>query len=137
MGTNTQIKNPVIFFDGVCNLCNASVNFIIKRDRKAYYKFSSLQSSYAGKMLPEHLTESTKLQSLVVLDNKMLIKSTAALSIAQHLSGLWPLLYTFIIVPPFIRHFLYDLIARNRYKLFGKKDECMIPAPELKNLFID
>lgn len=138
MGSDTSIEqDPVIFFDGVCNLCNASVNFIIKRDRKAHFKFSSLQSDYAKEILPEELVRSNKLPSLILHDQSLKIKSTAALTIARSLNGLWPLLYIFIIIPPFIRHFFYDIIATNRYRWFGKKDECMIPTPELRDRFID
>lgn len=137
MGTNTQIENPVIFFDGVCNLCNASVNFIIKRDKKKLFRFSSLQSDFASKALPESLTKEAELQSLVLLKDGILVKSTAALTIARELSGLWPILYVFIVIPRFIRHFIYDLIAKNRYNWFGKKDQCMIPTPELKERFVD
>lgn len=137
MGDNNQVENPVIFFDGVCNLCNASVMFIIKRDRYKHFKFSSLQSDFAAKTLPESLTKRASLQSLVLLDNKILVKSTAALTIAKKLSGLWPVFYVFVVIPPFIRHSVYDLIAKNRYRWFGKKDQCMIPTPELKERFID
>ncbi len=137
MGTNTQIEHPVIFFDGVCNLCNSSVNFIIKRDRKKYFRFSSLQGNYASKVLPSEFINRKALPSLVLLDNKLNIKSSAALSIAWRLNGLWPLLYVFIIIPPFIRHFIYDIVAKNRYRWFGKKDQCMIPSPEVKDRFLD
>ena len=138
MGDNTQVESPVIFFDGVCNLCNSSVIFIIKRDQKKRFRFSSLQSDFASKMLPDSLTHQNELPSLVLLDQggNALTKSTAALTIAKRLSGLWPALYIFIIVPIFIRHFVYDLVAKNRYKWFGKKNQCMIPAPELKDRFI-
>lgn len=138
MGTVIKVKSPVIFFDGVCNLCHASINFIIKRDKNSLFKFASLQSEYAGEVLPETLTQNNRLTSLVLVQGgKLLIKSSAALTIARHLSGLWPVLYVFILVPSFIRHFVYDIIARNRYRWFGKKDVCMIPTPELKERFID
>ncbi len=137
MGSDTQIKQPVIFFDGVCNLCNSSINFIIKRDKKKYFKFSSLQGNYATETLPSKFIETGNLPSLILLDENIKIKSTAALSIARHLSGLWPLFYGLIIVPAFIRHFFYDLVAKNRYKWFGKKDQCMVPTPELKDRFMD
>ena len=138
MGTDNQVTHPVIFFDGVCNLCNASVSFIIKRDRKKLFHFSSLQSSYAKNMLAPSFTQEGELQSLVMLkDGHTLTRSTAALTIARHLSGLWPALYAFIILPRFLRDPIYDLIARNRYRLFGKKNECMIPAPGVKDQFIN
>lgn len=138
MGTTTQIKEPVIFFDGVCNLCNASVNFIIARDKKGLFRFSSLQSLHAKDVLPEKFTSGDQPPSLVLFnDGDVLIKSTAALTIARHLSGLWPILYLFMIIPNFIRHAVYDFIAKNRYRWFGKRDECMLPTPELRDRFID
>ena len=138
MGTTSQISSPVIFFDGVCNLCNASVNFIIKRDHAHFFRYTALQSDYAKENLPAYLTEGKEPPSLVLMyQGKLLIKSSAALTIAKHLSGGWPLFYGFMIIPAFIRHFFYDLVAKNRYRLFGRKDQCMIPTPELKGLFID
>lgn len=138
MGTNNTVNHPVIFFDGVCNLCNASIQFIIRRDPNSKFRFAALQSKYAENKLDHDLTIAKNLQTLVLVDgDRVMTKSTAALNIAKNLSGVWPLLYAFIILPPFIRHFFYDLIAKNRYKLFGKKEECMIPTPELKALFLD
>ena len=137
MGTDTQVEHPVVFFDGVCNLCNATVQFIIKRDRAAFFRFASLQSDYAAKALPSHLNSGEQLPSLVLqTGSKTQVKSTAALNVARRLSGLWPVLYVFIVIPPFIRHFFYDLIAKNRYKLFGKQDQCMVPSPEFRDRFI-
>lgn len=138
MGADTQVEHPVIFFDGVCNLCNASVQFILKRDKAGFFKFSSLQSRYAQEKLPIGLRSDGKLPSLVLMSgNNIRTKSTAALTITKHLSGLWPALYIFIIIPPFIRHFFYDLIAKNRYRLFGKREECMVPSAALRSRFID
>ena len=138
MDTATEVKNPVIFFDGVCNLCNTSVQFIIKRDKADQFRFASLQSEYAQEVLPNDLTVPEALQSIILRHNgKIMKKSTAALTIAKKLSGGWPLLYAFIIIPKFIRDFIYDLIAKNRYRMFGKKNECMIPTPELKHRFVE
>ncbi|MEP5612487.1 MAG: DCC1-like thiol-disulfide oxidoreductase family protein [Cyclobacteriaceae bacterium] len=137
MGANNSIEHPVVFFDGVCNLCNSSVNFIIRRDRKGLFKFSPLQGKYAASALPAELITKERLPSLVLLDKQVKMKSTAVLSIAKRLNGLWPLLYIFIIIPAFLRHLVYDFIAKNRYKWFGKKDHCMIPTPDLKDRFID
>ena len=137
MGADNSINQPVIFFDGVCNLCNSSVNFIIRKDKKRHFKFSPLQGKYAKEVLPSELIGRDTLPGLVLLDKEVKIKSTAALNIARRLNGLWPLLYIFMILPTFIRHFLYDFVARNRYKWFGKKEQCMIPTPELKDRFID
>lgn len=139
MGSTDEVKHPVIFFDGVCNLCNSSVNFIIKRDKKAQFRFSSLQGDFAKSNLPKYLVSENALQSLVLrrVEKTIVTKSTAALTIVKDLSGLWPLLYLFIIIPPFIRNFVYDLVAKNRYRMFGKRDACMIPTKELKDRFID
>ena len=132
------MKNPILFFDGVCNLCQGSVQFIIKRDKNNLFRFASLQSDKAKELLPAELVSEDALQSLVLIKgDKILTKSTAALTIAKSLSGLWPALYIFLIVPKFLRDVVYDFIARNRYRWFGKKDQCMIPTPDLKLKFID
>ena len=136
MGSTDSIANPVIFFDGVCNLCNSSVQFVIKRDKRKTFRFASLQSNASKEALPQELTEG--LQSLVLLDEgKTYSKSTAALLISRRLSGVWPALSIFLIIPKFVRDGLYDFVAKNRYKWFGKSDSCMIPTPEMKSRFID
>ena len=138
MGTDHQVKDSVIFFDGVCNLCNSSVQFIIKRDKKGKFKFSSLQSSFAGKVLPSDVVKEDSLNSIILVDKgKMYSKSTAALRIARHLSGIWPALYLFMILPAPLRNWVYDIIARNRYRWFGKRDVCMMPSPDQKSRFIE
>jgi predicted DCC family thiol-disulfide oxidoreductase YuxK len=126
-----------ILFDGVCNFCNSSVNFIIKRDKKDYFLFSSLQSEYSQNLLNKNNFPQKDFDSIILIEeNKLYQKSTAALKIAKHLNGLWKLFYMFIIIPPFIRDFFYDIIAKNRYKWFGKKDVCMIPDEKTKNKFL-
>ena len=142
MGANTQIKpdkeQAIIFFDGVCNLCNGAVQFIIKRDHHTYFKFAPLQSSKALEVLPHHGVNTSELESILLLENGRLIKkSSAALTICKGLSGVWPLLYILKIVPSPIRDFFYDWIAKNRYQWFGKKDECMVPTPEINARFIE
>ena len=133
---NTK-HNNVIFFDGVCNLCNASVNFIIKKDKNNIFKFAALQSDFAKKTLASFPKDKTQADSILYLENKKLYsKSSAVLHIAKHLNGGYPILFGFIIVPKFIRNFAYDFIAKNRYKWYGKKQECMIPTPEIKSKFI-
>jgi predicted DCC family thiol-disulfide oxidoreductase YuxK len=128
----------IIFFDGVCNLCNSSVNFIIKHDKKKQFLFASLQSDAAKEILLQYNSKKINLDSIVLLDNgKLFEKSTAALRISKHLNyGLF-LLYIFIIIPTFIRDYLYDYIAKNRYKWYGKKDSCMIPTKDLKSRFLE
>jgi predicted DCC family thiol-disulfide oxidoreductase YuxK len=129
--------HPVILFDGVCNLCNASVQFIINRDPKAKFRFASLQSETGQSLLKKFNLSAEKLYSVMVVDqDKVYDRSRAALEIARRLSGLWPLLYGFIIVPPFIRNLVYDWISRNRYRWFGVRQACMMPSPDMKARFI-
>ena len=131
-------KNPVIFFDGVCNLCNASVQFAIERDKKNFFRFTALQGEYAKKTLPQFKVDLNKIDSIVLVENKELYtKSSAALRIARKLNGLWPMLYIFIIIPKFIRDWVYDLIAKNRYKWWGRQESCLVPTPELRQKFYD
>lgn len=129
----------IILFDGVCNLCNSAINFIIKRDKKDTFRYASLQSEIGRKLIAERKIDTSKLDSILLIDPKVAYyyKSTAALQIAKQLSGLYPLLSVFLIFPTFFRDWIYDIIAKNRYKWFGKKESCMIPTPELKALFID
>ncbi len=128
-------KHPIILFDGVCNLCNGAVQFIIERDKKQQFRFASLQSDF-GQQYQQQVGAAVD-SILLVKNDKIYQKSSAALRIARHLDGLWPLLFLFIIVPPFIRNSIYDWIARNRYRWFGKQDSCWLPTPDLKALFLD
>jgi len=130
-------KMGIILFDGVCNFCNSSVNFIIRHDKKQRCKFAALQSD-VGKMLSQkHGIDQSKIDSIILVENgNVYIKSSAILRITKNLNLLYPLLYGFIIIPKFIRDGVYDFIARNRYKWFGKKEACMIPSPEIKSRFI-
>ena len=132
------MESKIILFDGVCNLCNGAINFIIKRNSKASLKFASLQSDTGKQLLKEYNIDPLKTDSIVLIDsNKAFLKSDAALHIAKDLDDAYPLLYSFMIIPAFIRNSIYDLIARNRYKWFGKKESCMIPTPDLKSRFLD
>jgi predicted DCC family thiol-disulfide oxidoreductase YuxK len=129
--------HPVILFDGVCNLCNASVQFIINRDSKANFRFTSLQSEAGQAILAKFNLSAEKLYSVIVVDqDKVYDRSRAALEITRRLNGLWPLLYGFIIVPPFIRNFVYDWVSRNRYRWFGVRQACMMPTPDMKARFL-
>jgi predicted DCC family thiol-disulfide oxidoreductase YuxK len=128
-----------ILFDGVCNLCNASINFIIDRDKHNKFAFAPLQSVAGSKILHEHavaIPDGDFDSIILVKNNKVYKKSSAALEIARDLSGLWPVFYVFKIVPSPIRDIFYDLIARNRYKLFGRSDTCRMPTPELQQKFL-
>lgn len=131
-------EKPVIFFDGVCNLCNASVQFVIEHDKNNVFKFSALQGEYAKMVLLKFNVDLEQLNSTLLLENgKLYTKSSSALRIAKKLSGLWPMLYGFIMVPKFFRDWFYDIIAKNRYKWWGKQESCWVPTPELKNKFIN
>ncbi|MEO6948576.1 MAG: thiol-disulfide oxidoreductase DCC family protein [Ginsengibacter sp.] len=130
-------QQPIILFDGVCNFCDSTVNFVIKRDRKNLLKFAVLQSSIAKELLEGQSIQGNDLSSFIFIENKKVYsRSTAALRVCKYLNGFWPFMYGFIIVPKFIRDAVYNLIARNRYKWFGKKDACMIPTPEMKERFL-
>lgn len=127
----------IILFDGVCNLCNSAVQFVIKRDKKGIFKFASLQSQAGKELLSRIGLRDHPLRSFVYIQgDKVYTRSDAALRVAQHLSFPTRLLAAFLIVPRFIRNFCYDAIARNRYRIFGKRAECMMPTPELKQKFL-
>ena len=127
----------IILFDGVCNLCNNSVVFIIKRDKNDVFRFAALQSYIVFEFTQKLNIDTTKTDSIILVEGTSYVtKSTAALKIARHLKGGYPLLYGFMILPVFFRNWVYDIIAKNRYKWFGKKDNCMIPTPELKAKFL-
>ncbi|MDX1937934.1 MAG: thiol-disulfide oxidoreductase DCC family protein [Flavihumibacter sp.] len=128
----------IVLFDGVCNLCSSSVQFIIKHDSKKQFLFGSLQGEYGQAILSRHHLPKDVFNSFMLLEGDVLYtKSTGALRMLKHLGGGWKLLYAFIIVPPFIRNWVYNIIANNRYKWFGKKNECWLPTPALKERFLD
>lgn len=132
------MEKKIILFDGVCNLCNGAIVFIIKRDKKDLFRYAPLQSEIGKELASKHNIDLNLVDSIILVSNgKAVAKSTAALRIATQLSGGWPLLGIFLIVPTFIRNWVYDVIARNRYKWFGKKEACMIPTPELRSKFLD
>ena len=123
----------VVLFDGVCNLCNGAVQFIIARDKQDYFHFTSLQSPIGQDLLKDE--DLSGIDSIIFVEKgKKYYYSTAILHICKHLSGLYPLLFVFIIVPAFIRDGIYKFVAKNRYKWFGKKNEdfCLMPTPELE-----
>ncbi len=128
----------LILFDGVCSFCNYWVNFAIKRDRKKKLHFTPLQGETAKWLLPQYNLNPTSLSSVIFIDSgKAWTQSSAAIRICKHLDGGWKLFYGLMIIPKFIRDFLYNIIARNRYKWFGKKENCMMPTPELRERFLD
>lgn len=131
-------NNPIILFDGVCKLCNRSVQFVLKHDKQKHFRFAALQSAAGQALLKKHNLHETIFNSFVLIkDGKLYLKSTAALKVAKELNGPIKILYAFIIVPTFIRNAVYNLIAKNRYKWFGKKDSCMIPTPDIQSSFLN
>lgn len=134
MDNNTQI----ILFDGICNLCNGFVQFLIKRDKKAKFKFASLQSASGQSLLLKFGLPTDDFHSFVYIKgDHYFIKSAAGLNVLKDMRGLWQLFYVFILIPKFIRDFIYSSIAKKRYKLFGKRDTCMVPTPEIKQRFLE
>lgn len=133
-----QQDHPVILFDGVCNLCTGSVQYVIKHDPARIFRFASLQSSFAQKILSKFNLPANDFNSFILYENdRVYTRSTAALRVAGKLKGFVKLLYGFMIIPKFVRDVVYNLIARNRYGWFGKKETCWLPTPELKTLFLD
>jgi len=131
-------QHSIILFDGVCNLCKGAVQFVIKRDNKNQFLFASLQSEEGKQILESHNFRLKKINSFLLVENGSVYeRSTAALKVIKKLTGFWPVLYIFIIVPKFIRDSVYNWIAKNRYQWFGRKDECMVPTPELKAKFLN
>lgn len=130
-------KFPVVLFDGVCNVCNGSVKFIIKRDLSARIHFASLQSAYGQNQLKKFGLPQEGFHSMIVIDHdKVYQQSDAVLEIVKHLKKPWSIFFAFKIIPSFIRNGVYQLIAKNRYKFFGRQDQCMIPSPEVKARFV-
>jgi predicted DCC family thiol-disulfide oxidoreductase YuxK len=131
------MENAVVLFDGACNLCQYSVQFIIRRDSAAFFRFASLQSAVAQEMLRPFGPLPAIPQSVIVIHKgRIYSRSTAALHIARRLDGWWPLFFAAIIIPPAIRDALYNLVARYRYRLFGRSDACWLPSPALQSRFL-
>ena len=128
----------IILFDGVCNLCNGVIQFIIKRDHKDVFRYAALQSELGGHLTKERGIDTSKVDSFVLIDPGVAyyIKSDAALEIAGSLKGIWPAFKVFKWIPTSIRNVVYEFVARNRYRWFGQKDQCMIPTPELQAKFL-
>lgn len=131
--------HPILYFDGVCNLCNTAVQWVIKRDKQEQFRFASLQSEVGQSMLMSHFPEKSMIPDSVLLeiDGRLYAKSSAAIKLLQMLGGFYKLLVIAWVVPRFIRDAVYDFIARKRYKWYGKRTSCMLPTPELKSRFLD
>ncbi len=134
MSSTGENERPVILFDGVCNLCTGSVQFVIERDARKQFRFASLQSPVGERLLGRR----EDLESVILLQNgRTYRKSGAALRIARRLDGLWPLLGVLLVIPGFLRDAVYDWIGRRRYRMFGKREVCWTPRPELAERFLD
>ncbi len=128
---------PIILFDGVCNFCNGSVNFIIRHDPSARFRFAPLQSAAGERLARECGLHASVLDTVVLIEHgRAYRRSTAALRIARGLSGAYWLIYALILLPSFVRDWFYDWFARNRYQWFGKRRECMLPGPEVRARFL-
>ena len=132
-----MLHQPIILFDGVCNFCNGAVNFSIKRDKQKQIRFAALQSAAGRQLVQQYGLLADDMRSFLFIENsKVYNRSTAALKVCRYLKGLWPLCYGLIVIPAFIRNGIYDWIARNRYKWFGERQECMVPTPDMKARFL-
>ena len=131
------MEHAIILFDGVCNFCNSSVNFIIDHDPKGYFQFAALQSEIGQKLQQKYGFDHSALDTIILIeDGKVYTHSTAVLKIAKKLSGWYPIFYDFIVVPSFIRDPMYDLFSKFRYKIFGKREACRVPTPEERSRFL-
>ena len=133
---SASVNYAVILFDGVCNLCRASVRFVIDRDSKTRFRFAFLQSDGGRRLLEEYGLSASELTAVILItEGRAYKKSTAVLRIARMLDGLWPLLFAFIIVPPALRDTVYDFIGKRRYRWFGKMDACWAPSEDFDDRF--
>jgi predicted DCC family thiol-disulfide oxidoreductase YuxK len=131
-------RGAVVLFDGVCNLCNASVTFIVDRDRRGYFAFAPLQSEVGRRLLASHGQPDPALDSVVLLEGgRLYTRSRAALRIARRLDGAWPLLFALSILPVSLADAAYAFVARNRYRWFGRTEACRVPTPALRARFLD
>lgn len=138
MSETHDLPKAIILFDGVCNLCERSVQTVLKNDPKGYFHFASLQGPNGQALLKQYGLQGNDMKSFVLIeDGKAYTRSTAALRVTRKLNGPLRLLYPFTILPAFIRNWVYDYIAANRYRWFGEKQECWMPRPEWKKRFLD
>lgn len=132
-----NIEHPILLFDGVCNLCNASVQWVLTRDVKAQFRFAALQSELGQQLLKQHGLSAENFDTVVLaVKDKVFLRSDAPLEIVWRLGGFWKLLYAFKALPRPIRDGLYNFIAKNRYRWFGRQETCMLPRPEWKGRFL-
>jgi predicted DCC family thiol-disulfide oxidoreductase YuxK len=132
------VEHPIILFDGVCNLCNWTVQFVLRRDPRGYFHFAPIQSSAGERLMGDARSQVPARDTIILIDHgRRYFESDAALRIARSLSGLWPLLYAGIWFPRPIRDGVYAFIARNRYRWFGQSAACMVPTPEYMQRFVE
>ena len=134
-----ETNKKIVLFDGVCNLCNSTIQRIIKRDEKDVFRFAALQSEMGKKLVGERNIDTKKVDSIILVEPGVAyyVKSTAALKIGRHLKGYRTISAVLNLIPSGLRNIVYDFVARNRYKWYGKRDQCMVPTPELKAKFLD
>ena len=129
--------HPIILFDGVCNFCNGAINFILRQDKKGVFRFAPLQSEKGQQLLRQFDLPQTSFDSFILIDEGKVYKSsTAGLRLYNKLPWYWKWTQLFWVVPRLVRDAVYDIIARNRYRWFGKNDQCMVPTPEIKSRFL-
>jgi predicted DCC family thiol-disulfide oxidoreductase YuxK len=135
---NNILKNKtILLFDGYCNLCHSSVQFILRHEKNNSIYFTSLQSPIGIEILNQYSINPNKIDSLVLIQkNKAYIKSSAALRVTKYLKGLYPIAFSLLIIPSFLRNWVYDYIAKNRYKWFGKMSSCLVPDENLSKRFL-
>ncbi len=131
-----SLERHIVLFDGVCNFCNGSVNFIIDHDPEKRFKFAPLQSEIGQSLIEKHSIPRDVDSVILVEEGKVYMHSSAGLRIAKGLGGVWSLAYVFIIVPAFIRDWAYKTFAKYRYRMFGKTDACMMPTADVRERFL-
>jgi len=133
----SEISDNLVLFDGVCNLCNALVQFVIRHDPKAKFRFAAIQSDIGRKIFQKYGMDTADLQTFVFIsDKQVFLRSSAAIAVVSRFGGAWKMCAIFWLVPRFVRDAVYSAIARNRYRWFGRKDACMIPTPEIEKRFL-
>lgn len=137
MNSLANNETPIIFFDGICNLCTDSVRFVIARDSQKRFRFASLQSTVAEQLLDPQDQQDGLESMVLIMEQQIYRKSTAALMTAQYLDGLWPVLRLLLIIPQPLRDILYDWIGKRRYRFFGKREACWKPSPDLADRFLE
>lgn len=130
-------KHSIVLFDGVCHLCNGSVNFLLKRDKKECFLFATLQSDSGQALLKQHQLSTNDLDTVILIQQgQFYTKSTAILRVLKELGRGWQIFYVFILLPRFIRDAIYNLVAHSRYRLFGKNEQCRMPSPDIERRFL-